>query len=85
MIINNILSLVQGLINVVLSPLNVVNIGVDFLLSIPIVTEFLQIAGYLLPLNNIAPLFGIVIAIFIFRGALALIRLIWSFIPIIGN
>lgn len=85
MIVDLILLLVQGILQVLLLPLTAINISVDFLAGIPVVTEFLQIVAYLLPMNNLLPLFTIVIGIFIFRGALAIIKLIWSFIPIIGN
>ena len=85
MITNAIFLLVQRLLEILLLPLTGLNLVVDFLSSIPVVTEFLQIAAYLLPMNNLIPLFNIVIIIFIFRASLALIKLIWSFIPIIGN
>lgn len=85
MIVDLILLLVQGILQVLLLPLAAINISVDFLAGIPDVTEFLQIVAYLLPMNNLLPLFALVIGLFVFRGALALIKLIWSFIPIIGN
>lgn len=85
MIVNGILLLVQGLLEVLLLPLTGLNIAVDFLSSIPVVTEFLQIVAYLLPMDNLKPLFTIVIGIFIFRATIAIIKTIWKFIPVIGN
>ena len=85
MIVDGILLIVQGILQVLLLPLTGLNIVVDFVSSIPVVTEFLQISAYLLPFSNLLPLFSIVISIFVFRAAIALIKLVWSFIPIIGN
>lgn len=85
MIVDAILLLVQGILNVLLLPLNGLNIAVDFLASIPVVREFLQIVAYLLPMDNLKPLFTIVIGIFIFRATIAIIKTIWKFIPVIGN
>lgn len=85
MIIDGILLVLQGIVNILLAPLTIINISVDFISSIPVVTEFLQIGAYILPWRNILPLVILVIGIFIFRGVLALIKLIWHFIPILGN
>lgn len=85
MIVDGILFVVQGILSVLLLPLKAINIGVDFVFSISLVNEFLQVVAYLLPLDNLTPLFSLVIIIFIFRAVLALIKLIWSFIPVIGN
>jgi hypothetical protein len=85
MITNAIITVLQGVINILLAPLTVLNIAVDFIGSIPIVVEFLQVVAYVLPWTNLLPLFGIVIAGFIFRFVLALIKLVWHFIPIFGN
>ena len=83
MIINLILLLVKGILDILLLPLTVVNIGIDFVSSIPVVAEFIQIVAYVLPWSNIMPLIIFVFSLFLFRGVLALIKLIWNFIPII--
>lgn len=85
MIVDMILLLVQGILNVLLAPLSVLNIVIDLVSSLPVVTEFLQIVAYLLPWSNILPLIIIVIGMFLFRIAMAVIKAIWHFIPIIGN
>lgn len=81
MITNGILLVFQGLLNVVLAPLTVLNIAVDISSSIPVVSQFLLVVAYIVPWSNLLPLFIIVIAIFTFRIALALIKLIVDFIP----
>lgn len=85
MIIDGILIVLAGVLDILLAPLTVLNIGIDFISSFPVVTQFLQIVAYVLPWDNLLPLFTIIIASFVFRVALAFIKLIWSFVPLIGN
>lgn len=85
MIVDLILLLVQGILNVLLLPLTVINIAVDLVSSIPVTTEFLQVAAYMIPWSNILPLILLVTGIFIFRAGLALVKIVWKFIPFLGN
>lgn len=81
MIVDGILLVFQGLLNVILSPLTVLNIVIDLASSIPVVSQFLQVVAYMIPWSNLLPIFLIVIAVFIFRIGLAVIKLIVEFIP----
>ena len=81
MIIDAILLVVQGFLNIILLPLSVLNFVIDLASSIPVVTSFLQVVAYIIPWTNILPILIFIIAMFTFRGVLALIRLIKSFIP----
>lgn len=85
MIVDLILLIVQGILNVLLLPLTVINIAVDFVSSLPVTIEFLQVAAYMIPWSNILPLILLVIGIFLFRGTLAVIKAVWKFIPFAGN
>ena len=85
MIVDLILLIVQGILNVLLLPLTVINIAVDFVSSLPVTIEFLQVAAYMIPWSNILPLILLVIGIFLFRGTLAVIKAFWKFIPFAGN
>ncbi len=85
MIVDLILLLVQGILNVLLLPLTVVNIAVDLVSSLPVTTEFLQVAAYMIPWSNILPLILLVISFLLFRAVLAIIKTIWKFIPFLGN
>ncbi len=85
MIIDGILLIIQGILNVLLLPLSGLNIAIDFIGSIPVVTQFLQVIVYVLPWDNLKPLIIFTIAMFTFRAVLSLIKLIWHFIPIAGN
>lgn len=85
MITNAILLVLQGVINILLLPLTVINISVDFVSRIPVVVTFLQIVAYVLPWSNILPLILIIIAIFIFRITISLIKFVKGFIPSLGG
>ena len=85
MITNAILLLVQGVLNVLLLPLTAINIGVDLVSSLPVTTEFLQVAAYMIPWSNILPLILLIITFFIFRIGFAIVRVAWKFIPFLGN
>ena len=81
MIVDGILLVFQGLVNLILAPLSVINIGVDLVSSIPYVTQFLQIVVYVLPWSNLMPLITLIIALCLFRIAVALVKLVVEFIP----
>lgn len=83
MIVDGILWLLQGIVNVLLLPLEIVNVGIDFLSGIPIVVQFLQIVAYVIPWTNLIPIFVLVIGFFIFRALVALIKTIWDLLPIL--
>lgn len=85
MITNAILLVFQGILNILLLPLSALNVAIDFISSIPIVTQFLQVIAYVLPWDNLVPLIIFTITMFTFRAVLSLIKLIWHFIPIAGN
>ena len=78
MIIDLILLVLQGVLNIILAPLTVLNITIDFISSIPVITSFIQFVAYVLPWDNLMPLIDLLIAIFTFRIALTLIRTILS-------
>lgn len=81
MIIDALLLLLQGALNIILLPLSALNIGIDFLASFPIVENFMQVITYVLPWDNILPLVILVFAIFIFRIIVAFIGLAKQIIP----
>lgn len=85
MITNGILLVFQGVLNILLLSLAALNVAIDFIGSIPVVTQFLQVVVYVLPWDNLKPLIIFTIAMFTFRAILSLIKLIWHFIPIAGN
>lgn len=81
MITDGILYVFQGLINFLLSPLSVITIAVDFIASITVVQQFLQVVSYLFPWGKVLPLIAMTIGMFIFRLVMSIIKLILDFIP----
>lgn len=84
MITNGILTAVNVLISSLLLPIEALNLGIDFLLSLPIIVDFLQIVAYVLPWSNLVPLFIFIISVFSFRIGIAVVKTILSFIPFFG-
>lgn len=83
MIIDGILFVLKGVLNILLAPLNIVNIGVDFLSGIPIFAEFLQVVAYIMPWTNILPLIFIVGGLFSMRIVISIIKTLWNLLPIL--
>ncbi len=81
MIVDAILLLVQGVLNVLLSPLTIINIVVDFVAGIPVVGSFINVVAYVLPWAKLLPLITLIVGIFTLRIGIALVRLIKGFIP----
>lgn len=81
MIVDGILLVFQGVLNILLAPLTILNIGVDLIASIPYVTQFLQVVVYILPWSNLLPLIVVIISICMFRISLSFVKLILNFIP----
>lgn len=81
MIIDALLLLLQGALNVLLLPLTALNIAIDFVASFPIVESFLQVITYVLPWDNILPLIVLVFSTFTFRIIVSLIGLAKRLIP----
>lgn len=82
MIVDAILLLVQGIVNVLLSPLELVNIGVDLVASIPVIGDFLNVVFYVLPMDNLMPLIILNVALFSFRIVISFIETLWNLIPL---
>lgn len=81
MITNGILLVLQGVVNILLAPLTIINIAVDFVAAIPVITQFIQVVAYVLPWGNLLPLVVLTIALFVLRIAISLIKTIWNLIP----
>ena len=84
MIIDGILLVIKIVVEIILSPLTVLNIAIDFVGSIPVVMSFVQIVSYVIPWSNILPIILLIFAIFVFRIIVALINLVLKFVPFLG-
>ena len=83
MIIDMILIVLKGVLNILLLPLEVINVGIDFVASIPVVIEFLQVIAYVLPWSNLLPLIFFTVALFVFRIAVSLVKTVLDVIPFV--
>ena len=81
MITNAILLILQGALSVILLPLTVINITIDFISSIPVFVSFLQVVAYLIPWSNILPIIVLNVGIVVFKIAVTLIKTVWAVIP----
>lgn len=84
MLVDAILLVLQSVVNIILAPLSIINVGVDLVSGIPYVTQFLQIVSYILPWDNLLPLILLMIALFLFRITVALINFVLKFVPFFG-
>lgn len=85
MITDAILSFLTAISSSILSPLVVVDVVVDLVTSIPVVTKFIMFVAYVIPWNNLVPIFVIVMALLGLRIMIALLKFIKGFIPFIGG
>lgn len=82
MVVEGILSVVFGIINILLMPLNVVNLVVNSLTFKPI-SQFINMALYLIPFKELMPIFIFFVSIMMFRIAVAIIKTIWDLLPVL--
>ena len=83
MIVDMILTVLATVLNILLAPLEAVNIGIDLVVSIPVVASFLQVVAYLIPWANLLPLFGIVVAILLLKIIIAFVTGVWDLLPLL--
>lgn len=81
MILDAILTLLSNLVNMLLAPLEVINIGIDLIASIPVVSGFLQVVAYIFPWSNILPIIVITIVLLNFRIVISAIKLVLNILP----
>lgn len=83
MIFDAILSLIGNVVSTLLLPLEVVNVAVDIVASIPVVQKFLMFVYYVLPWGNLLPIFVLVFSFLLFKIAISLIKTFWDLIPFV--
>ena len=83
MIINLFLLVLQGALSILLLPLTVVNIVIDFVSGITIFVSFLKVIAYILPWSNILPLIVLTIGLIGLRIGIAIVKTIWDLLPFV--
>lgn len=76
-------NIIEGVLNVILFPLDVINFSVNWFLGIDWVRDAVSVVSYVLPWENILPLFIGIVAIFGFRIVIAIIKTIWELLPVV--
>ncbi len=83
MIFNLIIKILSNVLSLLLLPLEIIDIGIDFMSSFSFIRDFFRIAYFILPINNLKPLIFLIITINIFKIAISLIKTIWDLLPIL--
>lgn len=81
MIVDGILSVLSVVFSVILSPLEIINVGVDVISSIPVVSNFIAVIAYIFPWNNILPIIILTFLIINFKNLVAFIMAVWKLLP----
>lgn len=81
MIVDGILSVLSVVFSVILSPLEIINVGVDVVSSIPVVSNFITVIAYIFPWNNILPIIILTFLIINFKNLVAFIMAVWKLLP----
>lgn len=82
MIIDTILNCFFGIVNFILSPLEVLN-WVFNTSVISFLSSVLRVIYYILPIQKLLPIITFIVAMFIFRSVISLIKTIWDLIPLL--
>ena len=82
MITDAILSFLTSISSSILSPLFIIDVAVDLVTSIPIVTKFILFVVYVIPWSNLLPLLLIIISLLGFRIIIAIVRFIRFLLPL---
>ena len=83
MIVDVLLLVLQGALSILLLPLTVVNIVIDFVSGITVFVSFLQVIAYILPWSNILPLIVLTIGLIGLRIGIAIVKTIWDLLPFV--
>ena len=81
MITDAILSFLTSIATGILSPLVIIDVAVDLVTSIPVVSKFIMFVAYVIPWQNLVPLLIIILALIGFRIAMSVIRFVISLLP----
>jgi len=82
MIVEGVLSVVFGLLNVLLLPLQVVDFGLSILTLEPVM-QFINMALYVIPFKALMPIFVFFVSMMLFRIVVSLIKTLWDLLPIL--
>lgn len=76
-------SIIEGVLNVLLFPVEVINVGVNFFLGIDWVVDIVSVIAYVLPWSSLIPLISLIILITGFKIVISIIKTIWDLLPLV--
>lgn len=82
MITDALFGIVFGLIDLLLTPLLVLDFNFN-ISSIEPVLQYFKMAGYLIPFAQLSPVFFFFVSLMTFRIAVSLIKTIWNLLPVL--
>lgn len=82
MITDAILSIVFGLVDLLLTPLTVLNFEFD-ISKIEPVLQYFKMALYIIPFGDLLPIVTFFIALMSFRIAISLLKTLWDILPLV--
>lgn len=82
MVTNTLMNVIFGIVNIILSPISLLGWGFNLALCSPL-GDFLKIVYYVLPIGKLIPIITFIVAMFIFRALVALIKTIWDLLPVL--
>ena len=82
MVIESLLNVVFSIVNIILSPISLLGWGFNIVYISPLV-DILKVVYYVLPIDKLSPIISFIVAMFIFRAVIALIKTIWELLPVL--
>lgn len=80
MIFEGFITAIIGVLNVLLAPLEAINVFVDYVSGIAVVSDFINIVAYIFPWSNLLPLFTIIFLVIFTKIVLGSIRAVLGYI-----
>lgn len=82
MIIDGLLAVVFGLVDLLLAPLGLLSFNFDITKLEPVL-QYFRMALYLIPFQELSPIFLFFVVMMAFRIVVSLIKTIWNLLPIL--
>ena len=82
MIFDWIINFVFGVVNLLLAPITTIGWAFSLAVASPL-SSILAVIYYVLPISQLSPIIMCIVAIFVFRAVISLIKTIWQLLPVV--
>lgn len=82
MIFDWIINFVFGVANLLLAPITTIGWAFSLVVASPL-SSILAVIYYVLPISQLSPIIMCIVAIFVFRAVISLIKTIWQLLPVV--